>query len=80
VGQFRNAQAAGVKQFDDRAITQSERHFCVDAFEQLLDLQFVQRFGQITFNPRQREHVSRILIELAFTGEKSKENFEGDDD
>jgi hypothetical protein len=52
IGQFGYAQTARVKHFDHGAVAQSERLFCLDAFEQLLDLHLVQCFGQIAFDAR----------------------------
>ena len=56
------------------------RNFCVDLLQQLFDLQFVERFGQIPLDPGQRERFGRIAIHAAFSCEKTKENLECDHD
>src|SRR5882724_5359356 len=70
VGQFGNTQSACVKQFDHRPVSQSVKSFRIDALDQLLDLQFVQRFGQVTFDPWESKSLSCVSLDGAFTSEK----------
>src|SRR4030095_3469990 len=76
--QLRNTQSARVKQLDHRPIAQSVRGLRVDLFQQLFDLQFVERLREITLNPRERQRLSWIALDQAFGGQKSEENLQCD--
>jgi hypothetical protein len=46
--------------------------FGVDFFQELLHLQFVQRFREVALYPRQRQCLGRITLDDSFAGEKPK--------
>ncbi len=52
----------------------------IDLFQKLLDLQFVECLREITLNARERQRLSRIALEHAFGGQKSKKNLQCDHD
>ena len=52
----------------------------VDLFQQLLNLQFVKRFGKVTLDAGQRERLGGIAIHAAFGCEKAKEDLQCDHD
>src|SRR5207244_9545338 len=74
--QLGNAQAASVKQLDHRAIAQAVNSFRVDLFEELLHLQFVERFREIALDARERQRLSRIPFNCPSTGEKPAKNLQ----
>src|SRR5581483_369777 len=75
VCQLGNTQTACIKQFDHRSISQAVRSFGVDPFQELLDLQFIQRFREIALDSRKRQRFSRIALNLSLSEQEPEKNF-----
>ena len=65
IDELGDAQAAGVEQLEDGAVAQAARRVVVHAVEQLLDLQFVHRLGQVALDARQRQELGDIALGCA---------------
>src|SRR5207244_5766721 len=74
--QLGNAQAASVKQLDHRAIAQAVNSFRVDLFEELLHLQFVERFREIALDARERQRLGWVSFNYLFTCQKPEKNLQ----
>ena len=80
VCQLRNTQTTCVKQLDHRSIAQAVKGIRVDLFQELLDLQFIQRFREISLDSRERQRFSGIALNLALSDQEPKKNLQRDYD
>ena len=81
-GEFRHAQAAGVEEFEHRAVAQRQRVAGGggrQGGEELFHLQLVERVGQRTVQPRQGEHLALVLVEVFGKVQMAQKNLDGDE-
>src|SRR4029453_4427074 len=80
VCQLGNTQTACVKHLDHRSIAHPVKRIRVNLFQELLDLQFIQRFREISLDSRERQRFSRIALNLALSDQEPKKNLQRDHD